>query len=268
LRIYPLKGAQGIAVQDWTIDALGLRLDRRWMLVDSGARAINQKTNPLIALVGLSLDGEALRFNARGMSELCVSGSEDKASPSIMVDSMGSEVSARIVPGDASRWFGEFLGVSCTLVYMPDDSERWVDPAYAPNQRTSFTNGYPVHLITRESVDLLNTRLEVAVGMERFRPNMIVAGGEPHQDDSWRRIRIGDVEFDVVKPCDHRCGMLNIDPETAERGTEPVRTLAGYRKRGGWIAFGQNLVPAGTGRITAPQPIEVLERGSPRLPPE
>ena len=104
------------------------------------------------------------------------------------------------------------------------------------------------------------------VVIDRFRANMIVAGGEPHQEDWWRRIRIGDKEFEIVKPCDHQCGVPNVNPKTGAWEVEPMRTLATYRRYGRRIAFGQNLVPVGQGRISVDQPVDVLERGAQQPP--
>jgi uncharacterized protein YcbX len=165
LWIYLLKGARGVSIRHWTIDPIGLHLDRRWMLVDATGSAIYQRTNSRMALVDVALDDESLRLQAPGMPEMAIPLSEASSPESAVVDVMGSRVAASVVPGDASRWFQDFLGVPCTLVHMPDDAERRVDPHFAANQRTSFTNGYPVHLVTQESLDALNDRLEVPVIM-------------------------------------------------------------------------------------------------------
>jgi uncharacterized protein YcbX len=94
--------------------------------------------------------------------------------------------------------------------------------------------------------------------MRRFRPNLVVGGCAPHAEDTWRRLRIGDITLRVAKPCS-RCIIPTIDPETAERGAEPLRTLLAYRKRARKIFFGQNLVHDGPGLLRADMPVEVLD---------
>jgi MOSC domain-containing protein len=85
--------------------------------------------------------------------------------------------------------------------------------------------------------------------MNRFRPNLVVAGCEPYEEDTWRAIRIGETAMQVVKPCD-RCVITTTDQLTGDRGKEPLRTLATYRNVDGKVLFGQNLVHQGTGRLS------------------
>ncbi|MEM7203118.1 MAG: MOSC N-terminal beta barrel domain-containing protein [Planctomycetota bacterium] len=266
LWLYPLKGARGVSVRDWTIDAFGLHLDRRWMLAAPDGSPIYQRTHAKMALIDLAIDADYLRLEAPGMTALRLPLAGPGADAAITVNAFGSRVSAHVVPGDASAWFAAFLGTPCALVHMPDDGERFVDPDVAPGHRTSFTNGYPIHLVSQEALDHLNTKLESPVGMSRFRANFVVSGVIPHQEDRWRRIKIGDLQFEIVKPCDHRCGVPNVDPATGQWETEPLRTLATYRRHAKHVSFGQNLVPVGGGRIERDQPIEILATGPPRPP--
>jgi uncharacterized protein YcbX len=103
----------------------------------------------------------------------------------------------------------------------------------------------------------LNGRLEQPVSMSRFRPNIVVSGQEPFEEDSWRRIRIGEIEFAVVKPCS-RCVMTTID-DAGEKGKEPLKTLATYRRNEHGACFGQNLVPLSNGHIRVRDELVVLE---------
>jgi uncharacterized protein len=142
---------------------------------------------------------------------------------------------------------------------MPDDSVRPVDPDYAgPGHRVGFADGFPFLLISEASLDELNGRLTQPVPMARFRPNLVVAGCEAFAEDGWRRIRIGGLAFDLVKPCS-RCIIPTIDIATGQRDAEPLRTLMGYRKRDNRILFGQNLVHDGVGLLRRGMPVQVLE---------
>lgn len=113
-------------------------------------------------------------------------------------------------------------------------------------------------LISEASLADLNNRLEQPLPMLRFRPNLVVSGCEPYAEDQWWRIRIGGLTFRVVKPCS-RCVIPTINPETGEKGVEPLRTLSQYRRDGNKVYFGQNLLHDGTGELKLGMAAEVLE---------
>ena len=160
---------------------------------------------------------------------------------------------------DAAAWLQAFLGVECRLVSLPDDAVRPVDPDYSqPSDQVGFADGFPFLLISQASLDDLNARLERAVPMQRFRPNLVVGGCAPYAEDGWRRIRIGELEFRVAKPCS-RCVIPTIDFTTGERGREPLQTLMTYRRRDNKIYFGQNLIHRGTGILETGTEVEILE---------
>ena len=132
---------------------------------------------------------------------------------------------------------------------MPDKTERAVDPLYAgAADRVGFADGFPFLLLSEASLDDLNARLDSPLPVNRFRPNIVVAGCVPYEEDRWRRVRVGGVGFRVVKPCS-RCAVSIVDQETGGKGEEPPRTLASYRKVGGKVLFGQNAIPDGSGRL-------------------
>ena len=122
-----------------------------------------------------------------------------------------------------------------------------------------FADGFPLLLIARESLDDLNSRLPAPLGMERFRPNLVVSGCAPYAEDTWRRIRIAGIEFDLVKPC-ARCAITTTDQATAERGKEPLRTLAAYRTVQGKVMFGQNVIHSRSGTLRVGDRVEVVAR--------
>jgi len=164
--------------------------------------------------------------------------------------------------GDAAAaWLSRVLGRDCRLVYMPPGHARQVDRQYAEvGERVAFADGFPLLLIGQASLDDLSARVGRALEMLRFRPNLVVAGGTPYAEDGWRRIRIGELEFRVVKGCS-RCIMTTLDPHTGERSAdrEPLSTLKRYRERDGEVYFGQNLIACGSGQLALDMPVEVLE---------
>jgi uncharacterized protein YcbX len=170
----------------------------------------------------------------------------------------GDSVQAAAVGERADAWLSGFLGLACRLVYFPPDTVRAVDPDYArASDQIGFADGFPFLLISQASLDDLNGRLDEAVPMLRFRPNLVVAGCSAYAEDDWRRIRIGEIEFRFAKPCS-RCIIPTIDPASGLRGREPLRTLMGYRQRDNKVYFGQNLIHDGVGQLALGMPIEVL----------
>ena len=157
--------------------------------------------------------------------------------------------SALSVSDIADMWFSSILGINCRLVFMPDDSIRKVDIKYASaNEITGFSDGYPFLLIGQASLDDLNGRLHEPVPMNRFRPNIVFTGGVPFQEDEMHEFGINGLRFYGVKLC-ARCTITTIDQETAEKGKDPLKTLASYRSRNNKVLFGQNLLHNGNGEI-------------------
>lgn len=143
---------------------------------------------------------------------------------------------------------------------MPESTERTVNPAYGRlGDIVSFADGYPFMLLSQASLDDLNARLPVPLPMRRFRPNLMVAGATPFAEDTWKRVRIGNVVFRVAKPCE-RCIIPTVDPQAGVfAGKEPLRTLATYRKVGSKVLFGQNLIAEGMGVLRVGDSVQRLE---------
>jgi uncharacterized protein len=256
--IYPIKSARGIAVSETPLDMSGPLRDRRWMLVDDDGVFLSQRRLPRMALLSPRFDGDDLVVEAPDMPSLVIqswSGEGDTISVQVWHDRLQlphPHVSY-------SQWFSSFLGQSCRLVHLPATVVRGVEPPY--NNRpwsVSLADGYPLLLVGQASLDLLNDRLPVPVGMERFRPNLVIGEAIAHEEDGWRRLRIGEVELAVVKPCT-RCSMVLIDPNTGDSGLEPLQTLARYRKEQQQVLFAQNALVITPGVLRVNLPIEVLE---------
>jgi uncharacterized protein YcbX len=257
LFLYPVKSLAGVELQSAQLDDFGLASDRRWMLVDAHGMALTQRDRPRMALIQPTLIDRQLRLDAPGMPSQLVG---DPTGTSRSVTVWDDTVAARDTDSATAEWLASFLGIDARLVYMPHDSFRRIDPHYSSDERrVSFADGYPFLLVSQESMDELNRRLEQPMGIERFRPNLVVSGApEPHAEDNWRRIRIGSIEFDVVKPC-ARCAVPTIDPITAQKGKEPTRTLATYRRRNGEVYFGQNAIHSRTGELHVGAEVSVVE---------
>ena len=246
LYVYPIKSLRGVALGQAWLDERGIRHDRRWMLIDANGRFISQREAHQLALVDVAIDSDALLVSAPGMTALRVPFGDPATRERCTI--WRDVVDAAPVSAAADEWFSRYLGRACRLVHMPDASRRIVDRDYVPTERVvGFADAFPLLLIGQGSLDLLNEKLaeqgERTVSMQRFRPNIVVAGSPPHAEDLWRQIRIGEIDVDVVKPC-ARCVITTIDVESAQASDEPLRTLAGYRKQGSKVLFGQNAVHA------------------------
>ena len=167
---------------------------------------------------------------------------------------------------EAAGFIARHLGHDARLVFMPDDALRPVPATDAmTGGRVSFADAFPLLIIGDGSLQELNRRLETPVEMLRFRPNIVIGGAAPHEEDSWRQIRLGDIECDVVRPC-ARCMVPTLDPATGIGGVEPTRTLASYRKWDRKIWFGQNAVHRSPGTLEVGAAVEVLVTGDAEPP--
>jgi uncharacterized protein YcbX len=257
LTIYPVKSARGIPLSAARLDERGLEYDRRWMVVDEAGEFLTQRKLPRMALVHVELQADVLRIFADGMKDLHVP-LEERPSASLRVHIWDDSLEAFNAGKEAESWFTEMLGRPCKLVRMPHRAVRVVNPKYSARKSlVSFADAFPLLLISQASLEGLNARLATPVPMNRFRPNLVVGGASPYEEDSWKSLRIGSVAFRVAKPCS-RCTVPTVDQETGERDQEPIRTLKSYRTQGSKVYFGQNLVHEGQGILTIGDPIEPL----------
>jgi uncharacterized protein YcbX len=264
LFVYPVKSCRGLSLAASEVDRFGLRYDRAFMVVDAESGVfLTQRDEPRLARIAPRFAGATLELSAAGAGSVRVP-LEPADGPRRRVQVWRHEGDAIDQGEDAASWLSERFGRK-RLVRMPADHARRVSPERAPFEAyTSFTDGYPFLLLGQASLDDLNRRLAAPLPVERFRPNLLVSGAEPYAEDGWRRIRIGSLEFAVVKPCD-RCAITTVDPVLGERqGFEPLRTLARYRRAEGAVFFGQNAVHLGPGRLAPGMPVEVLETREPQ----
>lgn len=249
LYIYPVKSMAGIALESSEIDNMGLKYDRRWMLVDTSGNFVTQRTHPHMVLIQPSIrDGRLLLTSSSGDSHQVPD--PGAAEGRMQVQVWNDSVNAYHLAKKTDDWLSEQIGEPCHLVFIADDEIRQCDPAYAKEgDRTGFADGFPLLLISRASLDDLNNRLDTPVPMIRFRPNLVVDGCDAYEEDTWKQVRIGNVTFRVVKPCS-RCPIPTVNPETGRKeGPEPLKTLITYRRRENKVWFGQNLAHDSRGTL-------------------
>jgi len=257
LYVYPVKSARGIAIDSAQLDGRGIHLDRRWMVVDSDARFLTQREIPRLSLIQVESLPTHLRISAPAMPVLTVPLIPPECKP-LTVIVWNDTVEALDMGAAISAWFTKFLGVTCSLVYMPEDSFRPVHSEHAsPSQQVGFVDAFPLLLISEGSLADLNSRLDEPLPMNRFRPNIVVAGCAPFAEDGWKEVTIGDVRTSVAKSC-ARCITTTVDQATGVRGKEPLATLARYRTRDNKVLFGQNLIHQSAGALHVGDAVKVI----------
>jgi uncharacterized protein len=267
LYVYPIKGAAGVPLTAARLDAFGIEHDRRWLVVDDAGEFITQRNAAGLGLLQPQLEPGSLVLRSARAGELRLPlAPASSGLARVRARVWDDEVEAEDAGAAAASYLRSHLGFGARLLYMPAATVRQVDLAYArPGDRVSFADGFPLLLLTQESLDALARRVGQPLPMLRFRPNIVVAGATPHAEDAWQRIRVGRIACDVVKPC-ARCVVTTLDPATAVGGDEPLRTLATYRRWQGKVWFGQNVIHRAQGAIAVGDGVEVLDAGPARPP--
>jgi uncharacterized protein len=261
LYIYPVKSLGGIAVNTALITDRGLKNDRRFMVVDANGLFLTQRERPLMALLRTAIEADVLIvWHKDHPSDKLRLPLEPQPSLSVKIVKVWDDYcEAQYVSDEADKWFSEKLNSPCRLLYMPESTKRMVDPVYAlSNDITSFSDGYPVLLAGQASLDDLNRRMTEALPIDRFRPNMVMAGGQAFEEDSLEQFSVNDINFYGVKLCG-RCVVTTTNQETGVTGKEPLKTLATYRLANNKVYFGQNVLCGGEGLIHVGDKINIIK---------
>lgn len=260
IHVYPIKSCAALAPGSAAVEPRGLAGDRRWMLVDADGRFITGRQVPRTVLLRAQPLAQGLRLDAPGLVPFEVALPPPDA-PRRRVTVWKDDVRAADAGDAVAAWLGQALGREARLVHMDAAAARPLKPGYAPaGAEVSFADAFPLLALSQAALDGLNARLAAPLPMLRFRPNLVIEGSAPHAEDGWRRLRIGQVEFAMAKPC-VRCVFTTVDPARGEfdPSGEPLRTLKTYRRSAEGITFGVNLVPRGRGTLRVGDAVEVLE---------
>lgn len=258
---YPIKSCRGIALNEAQVGRRGIAQDRAYLVVDEHDAFVTQRDHPRMALIDVAVSADALVVSAPGQHRLTLPARRDGEARRVTI--WGDQVKALDQGPEAAAWFSAVMGFPAWLVGIADDAQRRLDPRFAvsADDETAFADGYPALVVTASALDALNDRLIAAgsegVKMNRFRPNLVISGAPPFAEDGWKRLRVGEMVFRLVKPC-ARCVMTTNDQDTAERGVEPLRTLATFRTINQKVIFGQNAIPEAPGMLRVGDPVEVL----------
>jgi len=251
LFLYPVKGCRGIEIERATLAATGLEVDgigdREWVVVDAEGEFLSQRELPQMALIETRLTSTALRLKAPGMLQLEVPFASEGDVVNVTV---WNDTVAAVTQGEvADAWLSRYLGQPCRLMRFDPEARRLSNVRYtgATAAPYKFADAFALLIASTASLADLNARLAkrgvAPVGIERFRPNIVLEGIDAFEEDYVERLALGHAELRVVKPC-VRCSVPNVDPATGDAATEPGDTLAIYRDnaRAGGITFGVNAI--------------------------
>jgi uncharacterized protein YcbX len=258
LNIYPVKSLGGFSVHSSLVTSRGLQYDRRWMLVDEDNKFLTQREHPQMALLKTAIQKDnIIIYHSDNAEDQLLLPLQPLPAPTVRVNVWDDHCEAQIAGDDVNEWFSHKLSFNCKAVYMPESSQRKVDPSYAISEDdiTSFSDACPVLLIGQASLDDLNSHLNIPVPMNRFRPNIVFTGGSAYQEDTMIEFKINRMNFYGVELCG-RCAITTTNQETAERGKEPLKTLATYRNIGNKVCFGQNIICKGEGQVNVGDKID------------
>lgn len=262
ITIYPIKSTAPVSLSRSAVTATGLAFDRQFVLCNEQGKFLTARTHPALLAVKCALLQNGLFISAPNVEPLRLEYhqlGQQYDDISVWKD----RIHARNGGKQAQQWFSDYLQQPCKLYFFDQQSDRPVSDR--PNHQVAFADGYPLLLISQASLTDLNQRCQSTVLMEQMRPNLVIDHCDAYAEDSWKRIRLGDVEFEVVKPCG-RCILTTTDPTTLQRNPdrEPLSVLKKYRKGAdGEAHFGQNLIALNAGIVSLNDPLEILETTEP-----
>ena len=257
LTIYPVKSFGGLPVRESVVTARGLSNDRLYKLVDETGKFVTQRQYASLATLKTSFDGDELQI-AQPDNKTLVIRRNSFTSETLATTVWRDTCQSILATDEINRWFSEFLNTPVRFVRLRDDCRRPTDPLFSsPGDEVSFADGFPILIVTTSSLATL-PHFSNPINIERFRANIVVTATEPFAEDIWHHIKIGDVEFELTKPCS-RCVVTTINQETGEKpSAEPITTLSTLRRGGKGVYFGQYAIPRTLGPIFIGDTVQII----------
>ena len=257
INVFPVKSIAGISLSSAQVEKQGLQCDRRFMVASLDGKMITARTHPQMVKIKAIIEPDGLVLCYPGLIDLHFTFDELEMKE-IDTTVWSDTFTAYSTTKEANQWFSSILGTEAQLLFSGEQSNRMREKIQT---NVSFADGYPLLVISEASLAELNKRSSSHHTMAQFRTNLVVSGNEAFIEDSWKRIRIGEVEFEVIKPC-QRCILTTVNPNTAQYhpNKEPLKTFSTFRADdSGNVYFGQNLITKNEETIKVGDKIEVLE---------
>ncbi len=275
LYTYPVKSCAGVRHDHIAITHAGLAGDRQWMLVDDTGTFMTQRQHPRMVLIQPQPQADGLWLKAPDMPDCFVAAGTAGDAPPVPVTVWGTATQGADQGDNVARWLSTFLGVSCRLLQVHPQAHRLASPAHVQgwadkhpedaaaflpltHHQFGFADGFPFLVCNQASLDELNQQLQadghLPAEMIRFRPNIVLQGLEPYDEDHLASLRVGDIQFAFVKAC-ARCPIPNVDPHTGQTAAQPGQTLAHHRQFEQGVLFGVNAV------VALPEDVRQLQTG-------
>lgn len=256
--IHPVKSMRGLQFSHAQVMSGGLAFDRILMITDHDGKFITARQYPQLVCFtpALILNGIVITSTDNQSKTVKFSDFSEDMQPT---EVWGNHFTAHIAPDDVNQWLSSYIKRPVQL--------RWVGPEMTrrirrfPEIPLSFADGYPFLLINQASFEALQQRCPAPIKLPQFRPNFVIDGVNAFAEDSWKVIRIGEVIFDVAKPCS-RCILTTVNIETGKLHSagEPLTTLQQFRSaENGDIDFGLNLIARSQGVVRIGDTIEIIE---------
>ncbi|MFC0227916.1 YcbX family protein [Serratia aquatilis] len=263
LYVHPVKSLRGLQLSHAQVASHGLAFDRTFMITEPDGTFITARQFPQMVLFTPALLADGLFLTAPD-GESATIRFEDFASDGQPTEVWGNHFTALIAPQAINQWLSGYFQRPVQLRWVGATLTRRVTKH--PEIPLSFADGYPYLLINEASFQDLQQRCPSSIKLEQFRPNIVVTGAPAWAEDGWQVIRIGNVMFDVVKPCG-RCVLTTVSTDRGRKhpSGEPLSTLQGFRTAdNGDIDFGQNMIARNSGIIRVGDQVEVLSSKPPR----
>ena len=263
--IYPIKSLAGVYVNQWPLTKTGLLYDRCWMLVDTQGEFLSQRRLAKMALIKTEIRDHQLWLTAAGYTAISMPLTPPNGEL-IAINVWEYSGFGQTVSAELDQWFSRVLNHPCRLVYHPENQIRPVDPAYAfSSDQTAYSDGFPLLIASEASLADFNHKSGLNIDMRRFRTNLVVSECSSYAEDSWRTIRINNINFRLPKPCS-RCAIPGIDPDKGESQKTVLSALAEWRQYNNKVYFGQNLIHDSLGILNLGDQIEILSQAEPQPP--
>jgi uncharacterized protein YcbX len=244
LNVYPVKSCRGMSLAMARLTGNGLELDRNWMFVDEAGNFVTQRQVPALALVEPRIEPDGLVLGAPAMAPLALH--DGVNGRRVRVSVWNDQCDAFDEGEEAAAWITHYPGFTARLVRFDPQFRRLSDRAWTGDVAAAnrFSDGFPLLVLSKASIRDVGRRLGTELPANRFRPNIVISGVEPYDEDHIELLSVAEVMLKLVKPCS-RCQIVNTDQRTGAVGEEPLLTLATYRRNErlqGAVTMGQNAV--------------------------